>query len=145
MTTWAYRNGIIASDRLVTVQTHRDGWITKIRKNGPFLAAMSGSLPVGLRFLDWFSRGLPKSETPDMSGGNEEKYGSYGYIFTPDGLIVSYGSLGWAYKRAPYYSSGSGQDYAYGAMSMGATAEEAVRAALVHETASGGPIDVLRH
>ena len=144
MTTIAYRDGILAADRLVTVNTHRDGYVTKIAKRGSMLAAVSGSLPIGLKFLDWFKRGLPAGEEPDMSGGNDEKYGTTGYLFTPDGWILGFSNLGWSKRRADYYALGSGADYCYGALAMGATAEQAVAAALVHETASSGPIDVLR-
>lgn len=145
MTTIAYRDGMLAADTLVTTSTHRDGYITKIRKRGPFLAGAAGCLPIALRFMDWFSEGLPAGRAPDMSGGDQEKWGSSGYIFTPRGLILGFSCQGWTRKRAPFYAMGTGADYCYGAMCMGATAEEAVRAALVHETASGGEITVLRH
>lgn len=145
MTTIAYRDGVLAADTLVTVSTHRDGYVTKIRKRGPLLAAAAGTLAIALKFMDWFSAGLPSDRAPDMSGGNDEKYGSSGYIFSPCGLILGFSHQGWVRKRAPFYAVGSGADYCYGAFAMGATAEQAVRAALVHETASGGEITVLRH
>lgn len=145
MTTIAYRDGCLAADTLVSVQTHRDGYATKIAKLGPYLAGASGYHAMTLKFLDWFRMGMPADRTPEMGMNRDEKYDTYGHIFCPDGLIVTFSPLGWTKRRAPYYATGSGCDYAYGAMSMGATAEEAVRAALVHETASGGPITVLWH
>jgi ATP-dependent HslUV protease subunit HslV len=145
VTTWAYRDGVLAADRLVTWNTHRDGYISKARKNGPFLACASGDLTVAQAFFDWFMSGLPKGREPDMRPFGEEKYRTTGHIFMPDGLILCLTHIGWNHMRAPYQAGGSGCDYAFGALAMGATAEQAVRAALVHETASGGPIDVLRH
>lgn len=142
MTTIAYRDGVLAADRLITVQTHRDGYITKIAKRGPYLAAAAGALPIALRFMDWFRSGMPEARTPSMG---DDKDGATGHIFMPDGTILNCDTLGWTRRKAPYYANGSGCDYCYGAFSMGATAEQAVRAALEHETASGGDITVLRH
>jgi ATP-dependent HslUV protease subunit HslV len=144
VTTVVYRDGCLAADTLLTSHTHRDGYVTKIRKRGPFLAGASGTWPFALAFLDWFSKGLPEDRKPTMQS-KDAKDGASGYIFRPDGLVLTFTAFGWTWKRAPFYAFGSGADYAYGAMTMGATAEEAVRAALVHETASGGPITVLRH
>lgn len=63
----------------------------------------------------------------------------------PDGLIVSLNHTGWEHMRVPVFAAGSGCDYAYGAMAMGATAEEAVRAAIRFDVGCGGEITVLRH
>ena len=145
MTTIAYRDGVLAADRLCTVGTHRDAWVPKIRKRGPILACGCGTWPVVLTFLDWFSDGMPADRQPTMTGHCAKEDGSSGFLFLPDGRFLHLSPSGWSWKRAPFYALGSGADYCYGAFSMGATAEEAVRAALVHETASGGPIDVLRH
>jgi len=46
--------------------------------------------------------------------------------------------------RAPFYALGSGYQVAMGAMEFGATAEEAVRAAIKWDTGSGGDVTVLR-
>lgn len=145
MTTVAYRAGVLAADSQVTTHTHRDGSVVKIVKNGPYLAAACGCWPTCLKFLDWFRAGMPEARTPDMSGGNDDKNGATGHIFTPDGMILTFTHAGWSRRRADYYASGIGSDYAYGAMAMGAMAEEAVRAALIFETASGGDVVTLRH
>jgi hypothetical protein len=145
MTTIAYRFPFLAADTLVTCQTHRDGHVVKIRKRGPYLASASGGLAASLRFLDWFATGLLIGKEPSMAGPDEDKYGACGHLFTPCGLIMNFSYSGWTLRCAPFYAAGSGSDYAYGAMAMGASAEEAVRAALQFETASGGEITLLRH
>lgn len=146
MTTIAYRSGILAADRLMTAHTHRDGYVTKIAKNKQFLASVVGTWVHGIKFLDWFNSGMPKDWPPHMG---DEKDGATGTIYCPDGLVLRYGYLGWTKRtllpEARYYADGSGADYVYGAFSMGATAEQAVKAALIHETCSGGPIDTLSH
>lgn len=140
MTTFAFRDGVLAADMLATSGTHRDGYTTKIAKRANVLAASSGNGAMARAFLDWFRDGLPPDKAPAM--GNE-KDRARGIVFTPDDRILIYDRFGWSCQRAPYYADGSGCDYAYGAMAMGATAEEAVRAALIHETASGGDVQTL--
>lgn len=46
--------------------------------------------------------------------------------------------------RPPYFALGSGQDYALGAMHHGASAEEAIAAAIQHDKGTNGGIMVLR-
>lgn len=141
MTTVAYRSGILAADTLVTINTHRDGYTLKIAKKGPFLAAATGTLARAQAFMDWFRGGLV-GHPPPMGDGETR---ATGHIFMPDGLIMAYTNLGWLKMRAEYYANGSGCDYAYGAMVTGASAYDAVKAALIHDTASGGEITVLKH
>ncbi len=146
MTVWAYRSGILAADSLVTWNTHRDGYITKIRKHGPLLASVAGGNAAALRFLDWFVAGMPDGKQPDM--GDRQKNGpqtAAGHIFMPDGLIVTLDPDGWTHLRTDFYAGGSGCDYAYGAMAIGASAAEAVRAAIRFDTGCGGDVTVLRH
>jgi ATP-dependent HslUV protease subunit HslV len=145
LTTIAYRDGVLAADSLVTTNTHRDGIVVKITKRGPFLAAACGSWPTCLRFLDWFRAGMPIERAPDMSGGDDDKRGACGHIFMPDHLVLTASASGWSRRRAEYYATGTGADYAYGAMAMGASAEDAVRAALKFDTTSGGNVVTLRH
>ena len=51
---------------------------------------------------------------------------------------------GWIVERGPYFAMGSGRDFALGAMAAGASAEEAVRAAIAHDVYSGGEVVTLR-
>jgi hypothetical protein len=141
MTTIAWRGNTLAADTLATFSSHRDGYITKIAKRRQYLASGSGSAAGCIRFLDWFRRGMVGA-APDM--GTKENY-AYGRIYCPNGLILCLSIDGWEHVRSEYYACGTGADYCYGAMAMGASAEEAVRAALKFETLSGGEITVLRH
>lgn len=149
MTTIAYRFGTLAADSLISTSTHRDGYCTKIIKNGPYLFAATGLWSLALGFLDWARAGLPPGCQPPMVIPGHDDDDAQGFIFCPDGEILIFGRRGISRKRlipeASYYAMGSGADYCYGAMAMGATAPQAVEAALIHETCSGGPIIVLRH
>jgi len=142
MTIIAYRDGVLAADTQATQgESHRGASITKIAKRGTVLAAAAGAMPGALRFLDWFRSGMP-GDTPDLG---DDKNAAHGFIYTPGHPILRLTIHGWERYEAEYDAHGCGADYALGAMAMGATAEEAVRATLKHECLSGGEITVLRH
>lgn len=46
--------------------------------------------------------------------------------------------------KAPFYAEGSGADFAIGAMEMGASAEQAVQAAIKHSANCGGKIQTVK-
>ena len=68
-----------------------------------------------------------------------------GLVFHPDGRLTIYEPGGWCDATPPYYAIGTGKDAALGAMFAGASAEEAVRAAVAHDFYTCEPITVLRH
>lgn len=142
MTTIAYRSGIIAADSQVTWRGGRDGSVLKIRKRGPVLAACSGCAARGRAFLDWFQAGM-QSYTPDMGPPDDGRH-AWGYLFPGGDLVLELNLDGWTASRQPFFASGSGAEYATGAMQVGATAEEAVRAAMVWDVSTGGEITVLK-
>lgn len=140
MTTIAYRDGVLAADTLACWGSNRDGFATKIRKRGAVLAGVSGALSAGQAFLDWFSSGM-KGDPPAMPDGEAS---TFGLIVTPDDWVLIWGPRGWERTRNPTVAMGSGSEFAQGAMEMGASAEQAVRVAMVHDTKTGGEITVLR-
>lgn len=94
------------------------------------------------RFRDWFLGGMI-GEPPEAQHSQNADWSYWGVIFTPRHILV-WQAPGWVIINAPYFATGSGAEYATGAMAHGATAEEAVRAAMLHDTNSGGEITVLR-
>jgi hypothetical protein len=137
LTTLAYRDGVLAADTLWVGGGTRDGYGPKIERIGNLLVGMSGSIPMGLRFRAWVASGFagacPLDDCPD---GN-------GLIIWPHGVV------GWCSRGAwpvsePFYTLGSGEQYAMGALAMGATAEEAVRVAMRFDVSTGGEITVLK-
>lgn len=143
MTVIAYRDGVLAADTQATLgHSQRGASVCKVRKRGTVLAAAAGDARGAIKFLDWFAAGLPAEAAPDM--GAEDK-DAQGYVFPPGGPILTFTRRGWSYYRAEYDAFGCGCDYAIGAMAHGASAIEAVRAALKHECLAGGEITVLRH
>lgn len=134
MTTIAFKNGVLAADTLVSGNGVRVGYVTKIRKIGPVLAAAAGTMSFVQAFLDWFSSGTD-DEPPETSGESE------GLLFY-DGRVLTWND-GWDLLVAPFFAIGSGKYQALGAMAAGASAEDAVCAAILTDCYSGGSIDIL--
>lgn len=140
MTTLAYRDGVLASESLVSSGSQRAGFMQKSRRIGDLLYASCGSAGLTDRLESWLRSGA-KGPPPSLKEGDAT--GSV-FVFMPDDMIVWFHADGQSAMRAPFWASGSGGPYALGAMSMGATAEQAVRAAIEHDTASGGEVTVIR-
>lgn len=140
MTTLAYANRCLAADSLVTCGGKFEGYVTKIFRVNGLLVGASGSAPVCIRFCEWVRAGL-KGECP-FEGKDEGN----GLVVMPDGLIVVWGHLGpWLVRGRSMYALGSGQEFALGALELGATAAQAVAVAMKHDTGTGGEIVTLRH
>lgn len=142
MTTIAWDGQTLAADTLATWRGTRDGYAVKIARRGAVLAGAAGNAVICRRLMDWFRSGMVGH--PPSAGSKEADNWSTLQIFTPDGLVVSWGPDGWEAVRAPRYALGSGCDFALGAMVAGADAETAVRAAIEYDINSGGEITVLR-
>lgn len=140
MTTIAYRDGIMAADTLITSNGMVDGYHQKIARNAVGdLAGASGNSAKCCAFLAWFSGG-EKHEPPEW----DEETGN-GLIVRCDGAVELYMQHGRSDLRADFYAIGSGYQIAIGAMAAGASAKEAVAAAIKIDTCSGGEITVLHH
>lgn len=140
MTTLAYRDGVLAADTLVTAGDGRMGYAQKARRIGSLLYAGCGSAGLIDRLEAWLRSGA-KGEHPELKDGSRE---ASVYVFMPDDMVLWFHGDGATALRSEYWAAGSGGDYALGAMAMGATAEQAVQAAIKHSTGSGGDITVLR-
>lgn len=68
-----------------------------------------------------------------------------GIVVYPTGRVFYWdGSAALLEMHGPFFAAGSGQDFALGAMAMGATARRAVETAIQFDINSGGGIDVRR-
>lgn len=139
MTTIAYRAGLLAADSQATGGGIKDCSIVKLARNERGdLCAAAGDAGFISRFLGWFIGG-EKHDVPDRGDGNE------GVIIRADGSITGFDKGGDYLVIAPYYAVGSGRQLALGAMAAGATAAQAVEAAIKHDVYSGGPVSTLSH
>ncbi len=136
MTTIAYRDGVLAGDTRVT-----DGDIVcpeKIRKvfklrNG-CLFGHAGDADEGEMLKRAVAKSLP---TPKVRNSDA-------ICVMPNGDVLFFEGKCWTKIDAPFAALGSGRKFAYGAMQVGASAKDAVRAACKLEKHSGLPIHTVR-
>lgn len=138
MTTIAYKDGVLAADTQVT---ENGDWICghmlKIwRLPDHRLFGGSGSAVDVEAVLAWLTDGGDKPEVGENFTG---------LIISPQGGVtcIENKHLRTLNMEAPYYAIGSGKSVAWGAMFAGADAETAVRAAIKHDTTTGGTVAVL--
>jgi hypothetical protein len=139
VTTIAYRDGVLAADTLITSGGERVGHHQKARRRGRLLYATTGSCGLGDAWAAWLRAGAAGEPPTLLSDGGTAN----GYVFLPDDAVVWFHSEGVTHIRAPFWAAGSGDCFARGAMETGATAEQAVAAAIKWDTGSGGEITVI--
>ena len=145
MTIIVYRNGIITADSGVTSGDNTFAFTTKIARNqAGDLAGVSGDAGAAHGFLEWFKAG-EKGDHPKLRDIQSERVYDKAVIIRADGPWEIYEPPGKHVVRGPYYAFGSGKPEALGALWMGATAEQAVAAAISLDTGCWGQIEVLTH
>lgn len=134
MTVLAYRDGVLACDSLTSwgttiMETNN----SKIVKAYGHLAGGSGDTNKCQEFLRWVKDGM-KGPVPSSKKACL-------ILVTPDRRIMTWDhSTELIEMDVPYWANGSGMDYALGAFHMGATAYEAVEAAIKHNAHCGGDV-----
>jgi len=143
MTTIATDGKTIAADGLATRNGNvmvRDRAKIKVERGvQDAIYAMAGPSGMTDRIIKWHRAGADPKEVPPV--GADEGWSLL--IITPDGCFA-------AGSGAPYpcqvnlpFAIGSGADLALGAMEVGASPEEAVKAACRRDVHSGGEIQVV--
>lgn len=142
MTTIAWDGQSLASDSLCVNGHIASATMRKIgRGPGGELAGAAGDAGFNRQFIAWVESGRhgpspePKLDKNDCT--------DFGFVVLTDGNIELHENAGVSIVRAPFYACGSGRDVALGAMAHGATAEQAVQAAISLDIYSGGEITVL--
>lgn len=141
MTVIAYRAGVLASDSRVTNGTDimPGGMVKIMRLEDGTLVGACGSA-VGIHALFEWAQGTRKTKPPRVC-----KH-AYMIMVSPDGSSITQmeGRHPYTLKdTGGYYADGSGAAFALGAMHHGATAVEAVSAAIEHNAGCGGEVQVL--
>lgn len=144
MTTIAYRNGFLAADTVEIAEGYRVGTCEKIkkRKDGVLVGA-GGRASYCEAFMDWVLDG-EEDDPPAIEKGDDGHPDSGGIIIRLDGSVELWGENGSTPIVAEYVATGTGAALCLGAFAFGATAEEAVIAAIKHDIHSGGEVTVLR-
>lgn len=137
MTTIAYRDGILATDRQTTCGSGRKECAKMWAVKGAVIA-VAGILSDGIKFRDWWQAGKPEN------GWSITDDTTIIVVNLDTGELVEYDS-----NMVPmpvygeFYSWGSGCDLATGALEMGADAVQAVDIGMKHDAYSGIGISIL--
>jgi ATP-dependent protease HslVU (ClpYQ) peptidase subunit len=139
MTTIAYRDGILAADGRTTygntIFTDNNKKIHRLSDGALF--ALCGDVSYVQPMLDALED--DEAELPIAEEGSSFT----AVIVEKNGKLRLYeGRGGYIALDAPYYAFGSGEEYAIGAMDMGASAEEAVKVASGRDLGTGGVIQI---
>jgi ATP-dependent protease HslVU (ClpYQ) peptidase subunit len=140
LTTIAYRDGVMAADGRVTIGqlivTDTCRKITKLSDGALF--ALAGDDQLEKNIIEWLEEadgGIMPPQGKDFTAilvdtsGNLSVFAGSGDRFVP-------------WEGISYAAFGSGADVAYGAMEMGASADQAVAASINRDVNSGGSIQV---
>lgn len=142
MTVIVYRDGVIAADSgsWSGDATHR--WSRKIaRAPDGTLYGCAGSAAMTERFLQWAESG--EGPMPEIQPGKDGDGASrlIALKITPDGVVSLLSAEGeGVMPGARYMAIGGGSTVAFGALFMGASAEQAVLASIEHSGAALGPV-----
>jgi ATP-dependent protease HslVU (ClpYQ) peptidase subunit len=146
MTTVAWDGRSIAADRMYAIgNTPVRAPVPKIRRltyrGVPAVMGTSGVTEYGLALMDWLESGAPAGKEPELGEGDDGctvlvATAAGVWLFANSCTGVMIGTLPWA--------TGSGADYALGAMAMGASAKKAVEVACKLDVNSGCGTDMLR-
>lgn len=141
MTTVVFKDGVFAADSLLTCGGYVEGYSKKVLKCGKVYLGWSGSFQA-VQMFQRFLRG------EEFDKAFLEKPDNTFSAITVDPVtrkVVAYtdGIVPEVY-RAPFYCIGSGSLVARGALLMGATPHEAVKAASKVDIYTGGRIQVVQ-
>jgi ATP-dependent protease HslVU (ClpYQ) peptidase subunit len=139
---------LLASDSQVTDGSMRRT-TTKIRrvekgKFKGFLLGAAGATATANLLMDWFEQGA-KAEHFPYEYAKSDMLGATLVAITKDKVILRYDHLPVPIiMEDEVYCTGSGRDFAYGAIAMGADAIKAVEVACQYSTECGGEVAVLK-
>lgn len=141
MTVVCYRDGIMASDSLITADLTRHGSIEKISINkAGWIGGTAGLIVTCEVFHAWLKAGASGVFTGTTAGDDFAAI-----LISPSGVMYHVDDTGRRCKvKSDFMSIGSGCDFALGAMQHGANAIRAVEAAIALSTNCGGEIQIIK-
>lgn len=145
MTTIAYRAGVMASDSGAWIGDASHGWAVKLAKGvDGSLHGVSGNAAQCSAYLEWVKSGY-RGDEPRADTEPDSRSSFIVLIAPPMGPLRLRTARGDEVYEAPYFSIGAGAPTAYGALFMGATAEQAIEAAKEHASGAFGHVQSIRH
>lgn len=149
MTTIAYQGGIMAADS--RAYSGNKVWIgSKVKlhrmSNGALVGSTSRLVGKTELFAAWIQEQIDSKVASPGEMLSEQPIGVAGLLVWPDGSVWYWndGSNFAGPLEADYFAVGSGEEFAQGAMAMGASAEQAVEAACLLDPWSAPPIVTMK-
>jgi hypothetical protein len=141
MTTIACTLNCMVADQFVTYSPSYMGG-TKIWTARGSVWGAAGDAGMCLRFRDWT---LGKAKRPKTEDPEEKDTARIEALeLSPKGLFLYVGDSPRDVIQEPFYAIGSGAGYAVGALSMGATLEQALDVAAKWDSATRLPLTTIR-
>lgn len=141
MTCIAYKDGILAADRMTVSYGNSKGQTTKIFQFGTEALGATGSLIQGRVLMNWYREGADPKVFPKTDKDDEW---ARLIVATADSLIwFDNTPIPQELEGRKFAAFGSGADIALGALFIGASAVEAVGAASEFITDVGCGVDVI--
>jgi hypothetical protein len=138
LTTIVWKDGLLATDSRVNQDTIPLKGSYKLIHTDTHAYALSGNLVEALTFVDWVEDSPPDAVKPPVDGFSILKMNKVtGRAWCIEGgydLPI----------EDKFFCLGSGGEVARGALEVGATVQQAMRAAIRWDTASGGPIQYVK-
>lgn len=138
MTTIAYRRGVVAADSMASSGDTKSK-TTKLFLLPKLIVGCCGHLGFGLIFVDWLRAGAREAKRPSWKGTIADVSFS-AIVLSRNGCVVWDEYLRPMPLEDEFTAIGSGADVALGAMHMGATAYQAVEAAIRFNAFTGGKV-----
>ena len=121
------------------------GNVTKIARNAAGdLAGGVGFASTSAKFLEWFVKG-EDGDPPKLIEDRDIYDRCFIIRAARRNEVIVYEPTGTHRPTIDYFAAGSGKPEALGAMFVGASAADAVRAAIAHDVHCGGHVVVLAH
>ena len=151
MSVVAFRDEIMAADTSGECAGRRHP-ISKLTRNTGFIIGGAGSYPDCVRAAEWVLAGAPLNIPPKWLNYETDNWKPDFCLLGWDGAHLTYWSVSLVPERVSpvvpnmglFYAIGCGAEAALGAMYMGATAEQAVRAAMHVNVGVWGDVETMR-
>ena len=146
MTCIAYRDGIIAADTQESLDNGHKRECVKLYRVGDVIIGTAGNSYTGLMLVDWYCEGADRENlptTPIMTMINEDIENFECIVVRGHDDIITVDKFFQPMElelEDGYTAIGCGACVALGAMYHGATATEAVEAAIKHDLYTGGSV-----
>lgn len=144
MTTIAYRDGVMAADSQGTSGDVAACTRIKMFEAHGWLIGGAGNSTCLEEFQSWFIQERADGKLGPCPPSLQTKDGAWNVLcvsIEQPTVVYQLEDGRWPYRIfGKYHAIGSGYAIALGAMAAGATAEQAVKAAIKHDIYSGGPV-----